>query len=40
MITQNAEKFPSKPVFCLFECLFSTFVNSCLLYFDSKIINN
>ena len=40
MITQSAEKSPSDPVFCLFECLFSAFVNDFLLSFSVININN
>ena len=40
MITQSAEKCPSDPFSCLFECLISAFLNACLLYFDVIMIHN
>ena len=40
MITQSADKCPLYPVSCLFECLFSAFLNSCMLYFDVIMIKN
>ena len=40
MIIYSAEKVPSDPVFYLFECLFSIYLDACLLYFDIIMINN
>ena len=40
MITYSAEKYPSDPVSCLFERLFSDFLNACMLSFDVIMINN
>ena len=40
MITYIADKFPSDPVFCLFEYLFSVFLNDLVLSFGVIMINN
>ena len=40
MITLISERSPSGPVFCLFEYLFSAFLDPCLLSFDVIMINN
>ena len=40
MITYIAEKFPSDPVSYLFECLFSAFLNACVLSFGVIMIRN
>ena len=40
MITYSAERCLSDPVFCLFECSFSDFLNDCFLSFDVIMIKN
>ena len=40
MIIYSADKCPSDTVSCLFECLFSAFLNACMLYFDVIMIKN
>ena len=40
MITYSADKFPSDLVSCLFECLFSAFLNACMLHFDVIMTKN
>ena len=40
MITKSADKFPTDPIFCLFESLFSAFFNACLLSFEIIMIEN
>ena len=34
------EKCTSYPIFCLFECYFSAFLNACLLYLEVITIRN
>ena len=40
MITYSAEKRPSDPVSCLYECFIYAFLNACMLSFDVIMINN
>ena len=40
MITSSAGKFPLDPIFCLFECQFSNFLNACLIPFEVIMIMN
>ena len=40
MITYSADKYPSDPFTCLFECLFSAFFNAGMFSFDVIIIKN
>ena len=39
-ITYSAEKCPSDPVSCLFECLFSDVFNTSVLSFDVMMIKD
>ena len=40
MITYSAENGPSYQFFCLLGCLFSAFLNACMLSFGVKMIKN
>ena len=40
MITKGTDKCPSDPIFYLFECYFSTFLNACLLSLEVLMIRN
>ena len=40
MITYSAEKFPSDPVYSLFECLFYAFLNAWESSFDVILTKN
>ena len=40
MITDSAEKCPSDPFSCLYECFIYAFLNACMLSFDVIMIND
>ena len=40
MITKGADKCSSDPIFYLFECYVSTFLNACLLSLEVIMIGN